>query len=96
VQRRRPFLDVFHHVDQHLGRAQIGMRDDHLALGDLAAPSVDRHDDLSSSASANSAGRLFALRTPKLPDGSFLKGVCSGGSCGPTLSLSSHTPRPFL
>jgi hypothetical protein len=45
-------LDVFHHVDQHLGRAQIGsgrfvdhLRDDRLALGDLAAPSVDRHDD---------------------------------------------------
>jgi len=45
-------LDLFHHVDQHLGRAQIGtcrfvdhLRDDRLALGDLAAPSVDRHDD---------------------------------------------------
>ena len=45
-------LDVFHHVDQHLGRAQIGTRrfvdhlgDDRLALGDRAAASVDRHDD---------------------------------------------------
>jgi hypothetical protein len=45
-------LDVFHRVDQHLGGAQIGtrrfvdhLRDYRLALGDLAAASVDRHDD---------------------------------------------------
>jgi hypothetical protein len=45
-------LDVFHHVDQHLGRAQIGtrrfvdhLRHDRFALGDLAAAPIDRHDD---------------------------------------------------
>jgi hypothetical protein len=45
-------LDVFHYVDQHFDRAQIGarrfvnhLRDDRLALGELAAASVDRHHD---------------------------------------------------
>jgi hypothetical protein len=45
-------LDVLHHVDQHLGRAQIGaggfvdqLSDDRLALGDLAALSVNRDEN---------------------------------------------------
>src|SRR6516165_6194664 len=44
-------FDVLDHVDQHLGRAQIGaggfvhhLSDDHLALGDLAPPSVRRDE----------------------------------------------------
>jgi hypothetical protein len=46
-------LDVLDHVEQHLGRPQIGdggfvdqLMDDRLALGDLAAFSVDRDEDL--------------------------------------------------
>jgi hypothetical protein len=43
-------LDLLHHIDQHLGRAQIGarrlvdyLRDDRLALGDPARrPLIDR------------------------------------------------------
>ena len=45
-------LDLLHHVEQHLGRAQIGagrfvdhLRDDRLALGDLAPLPVDRGVD---------------------------------------------------
>jgi len=54
--RRHPaglLLDLFHHVDQHLGGAQIGARrlvdhllDDRLTLGDLAALAVDGDVDL--------------------------------------------------
>jgi hypothetical protein len=46
-------LDVLDHVEQHLGRLQIGgggfvdqLMDDRLALGDLATFSVDRDEDL--------------------------------------------------
>ena len=45
-------LDVLHHVDQHLGRAQIGrcgfvdqLKDHRLALGGFATFAVDRDED---------------------------------------------------
>ena len=85
-------LDVFHHVDQHLGRAQIGtrrfvdhLRDDRLALGDLAARPSSVATTVSFSAAASNAGRLLVLRPPGLPDCPFLKRLCSGGLPGPTL-----------
>ena len=86
-------LDVFHQADQHLGRAKIGtrqfvdhLRHDRLALGDLAAPPVDRHDH-----------RLVQRigqqrRPPELPDYPFLKRVCSGGRPGPICSRSRCPP----
>jgi hypothetical protein len=53
-------LDAFHHIDQHLGRAQIRtrqfvdhLRDDRLALGNLSAPSAIR--------------RLLPRRSPHRP-----------------------------
>jgi len=80
-------LDALHHVDQHLGRAQIGTRLLSTICVTIAArlvsfrrrPSIVT-TPVSFSASASNAGRLLALRprqrlTFEAPEGPFYIGV---------------------
>jgi hypothetical protein len=79
-------LDVLDHVEQHLGRPQIGgggfvdqLMGDRLALGDLAAFSVDRNEDRLARGNDQQRMKFLLLRPPGLPDRSFLRRVRRGG-----------------
>ena len=78
LRRRRHaglLLDVLQHVDQQLGRAQIGagrfadqLSDDRLALGDLSALSVDGRDHLLVERVDQQCGKFFGRGPRGLPD----------------------------
>jgi hypothetical protein len=63
------------------------LRDDRLALGEPAAPSIRRDVDRFVESHGN-AGRLLARRPPGLPDRPFLKRVCRGGLPGAYLVIA--------
>ena len=77
---------LLQHVDQHLGRTQIGadrffdqLSDDRLLLGDLARSPSMVATTLSLSASTSGAITLFGRGPRGLPDWPFLQRLCTGG-----------------
>jgi hypothetical protein len=91
-------FDVFRHVDQHLGRAQIGTRRfvDRVTIASRLVivrrrPSIVT-TTVSFCAAAGNAGRVLVPRPPRLPDCPFLKRWAPAACLGPPGNRSRCPP----